>query len=176
MASAMSLRGTVTTAGSRLLEGFVAPYTATAVERLLDEDVSLDVRDPRARRIKLSVDERGVRLTLPPRASLVMGERFLEQHRDWLALQLRQYQGQGLPVLMSTDATSGNRESSLVSAGAPILSTSAGEPTMCSRISPAFFAMNLLSRMKPTRIPTSIPSSTASATRSLKRTSKTIPG
>ncbi|HRF83987.1 MAG TPA: hypothetical protein PLO34_06145, partial [Pseudoxanthomonas sp.] len=31
------------------------------------------VRDPRARRLKLSVDERGARLTLPPRASLVSG-------------------------------------------------------------------------------------------------------
>ena len=35
------------------------------------------VRDPRAKRIKLSVDERGARLTLPLRASLVSGERFL---------------------------------------------------------------------------------------------------
>ncbi|MET0808090.1 MAG: hypothetical protein ABWX93_04950, partial [Pseudoxanthomonas sp.] len=31
------------------------------------------VRDPRAKRIKLSVDERGARLTLPLRASLVSG-------------------------------------------------------------------------------------------------------
>jgi aspartyl-tRNA(Asn)/glutamyl-tRNA(Gln) amidotransferase subunit A len=31
----LCLRGTVTTAGSRILEGFVAPYTATSVERLL---------------------------------------------------------------------------------------------------------------------------------------------
>ncbi|MCC6192416.1 MAG: Asp-tRNA(Asn)/Glu-tRNA(Gln) amidotransferase subunit GatA [Anaerolineales bacterium] len=31
----LCLRGTVTTAGSRILEGFVAPYSATAVERLL---------------------------------------------------------------------------------------------------------------------------------------------
>jgi predicted metal-dependent hydrolase len=46
------------------------------------------VRDPRARRLKLSVDERGARLTLPPRASLVSGERFLAEHRDWLATQL----------------------------------------------------------------------------------------
>ncbi|MCD7098601.1 SprT family zinc-dependent metalloprotease [Stenotrophomonas sp. MMGLT7] len=51
----------------------------------------LRVRDPRARRIKLSVDERGARLTLPPRASLVAGERFLHEHRDWLALQLSHY-------------------------------------------------------------------------------------
>mgnify|MGYP000305276494 CR=1 FL=1 len=42
------------------------------------------MRDPRARRLKLSVDERGARLTLPPRASLVSGDRFLQQHRDWL--------------------------------------------------------------------------------------------
>lgn len=48
----------------------------------------LRVRDPRARRIKLSVDERGARLTLPLRASLVSGERFLHEHRGWLAAQL----------------------------------------------------------------------------------------
>lgn len=51
----------------------------------------LRVRDPRARRIKLSVDERGARLTLPPRASLVAGERFLHEHRHWLAQQLARY-------------------------------------------------------------------------------------
>ena len=49
------------------------------------------VRDPRAKRIKLSVDERGVRLTLPLRASLVSGERFLHEHRAWLAKQLEKY-------------------------------------------------------------------------------------
>lgn len=48
----------------------------------------LRVRDPRARRIKLSVDERGARLTLPLRASLIAGERFLHEHRDWLTQQL----------------------------------------------------------------------------------------
>lgn len=48
----------------------------------------LRVRDPRARRIKLSVSERGVRLTLPERASLVAGDRFLAEHRDWLRMQL----------------------------------------------------------------------------------------
>lgn len=47
------------------------------------------VRDPRARRLRLSVDERGARLTLPPRASAASGDRFLEQHRDWLQEQLR---------------------------------------------------------------------------------------
>ncbi|GAE55171.1 hypothetical protein XPR_1806 [Xanthomonas arboricola pv. pruni MAFF 301420] len=52
----------------------------------------LRVRDPRARRIKLSVDERGARLTLPLRASLVAGERFLQAHLDWLSTQLSRYQ------------------------------------------------------------------------------------
>lgn len=51
----------------------------------------LRVRDPRARRLKLSVDERGARLTLPMRASLVSGERFLHQHRDWLLEQLARH-------------------------------------------------------------------------------------
>ena len=40
---------------------------------------------------ELSVDERGARLTMPPRASLVSGERFLAEHRDWLAAQLDRY-------------------------------------------------------------------------------------
>lgn len=51
------------------------------------------VRDPRAKRIRLSVDERGARLTLPPRASLIAGERFLQQHRDWLLMQLQRHSG-----------------------------------------------------------------------------------
>ena len=46
------------------------------------------VRDPRAKRIKLSVDERGARLTLPARASLVSGDRFVQEHRQWLLAQL----------------------------------------------------------------------------------------
>jgi predicted metal-dependent hydrolase len=48
----------------------------------------LRVREPRARRIRLSVDERGARLTLPLRASLIAGDRFLHEHRDWLTRQL----------------------------------------------------------------------------------------
>ena len=57
------------------------------------------VRNPRARRLKLSVDERGARLTLPPRASLVSGERFLAEHRDWLAEQLAHYAAAAPPPL-----------------------------------------------------------------------------
>lgn len=73
--------------------------TASAAPRLLRDTIAfvlddgrsipvLRVRDPRARRIKLSVDERGARLSLPLRASLVSGERFLHEHRAWLAAQL----------------------------------------------------------------------------------------
>jgi len=57
----------------------------------------LRVRDPRARRIRLSVSERGPRLTLPIRASLASGDAFLQQHRDWLAAQIAAH-GEALPL------------------------------------------------------------------------------
>lgn len=60
------------------------------------------VRDPRARRLKLSVDERGARLTVPLRASLASGDRFLAGHRDWLATQLVHYAA-ALPGLQRED-------------------------------------------------------------------------
>ena len=65
-----------------------------SVELALDDGRTVPVarvRDPRARRLKLSVDERGARLTLPPRASLLAGERFLCEHREWVAEQLAHY-------------------------------------------------------------------------------------
>ena len=72
----------------------IAPKPA-AVQRdtigfVLDDGRRVDVlrvRGPRARRIKLSVDERGARLSLPLRASLIAGERFLHEHRGWLTGQ-----------------------------------------------------------------------------------------
>jgi len=64
----------------------------------------LRVRDPRARRIKLSVDERGARLSLPLRASLVSGERFLFEHRDWLTAQFAAQTQAGIEALQR-DAT-----------------------------------------------------------------------
>lgn len=93
-----------------LLRLLRAPRTVsktTSVQRdsigfVLDDGRHVDVlrvRDPRARRIKLSVDERGARLSLPLRASLVSGERFLHEHRDWLRLQLAaqgEHAGEGL--------------------------------------------------------------------------------
>ena len=41
--------------------------------------------------MSLITDERGARLTLPWRASLVAGERFLQQHRGWLAEQIARH-------------------------------------------------------------------------------------
>lgn len=57
------------------------------------------VRDPRARRLKLSVDERGARLTLPMRASLASADRFIAEHGDWLAAQLSRYAMDAMPAL-----------------------------------------------------------------------------
>ena len=57
------------------------------------------VRHPRARRIKLSVSERGVRLTLPMRASLRAADAFLHEHLDWLVLQMPRWGAQpGVPA------------------------------------------------------------------------------
>lgn len=80
----------------RLLQAPRSAAKAPGIQRdnigfVLDDGRHIDVlrvRDPRARRIKLSVDERGARLSLPLRASLVAGERFLHEHRGWLGLQL----------------------------------------------------------------------------------------
>ncbi len=57
------------------------------------------VRDPRARRLRLSVDERGARLSLPLRASLVSGDRFVAEHGDWLARQIDHFAMDAVPRL-----------------------------------------------------------------------------
>ena len=46
------------------------------------------VRDKRARRLRLMLGEKGVRLTLPRTASVRLAETFLFENRDWLADQL----------------------------------------------------------------------------------------
>ena len=46
------------------------------------------VRDARARRLRLIVNERGVRLTLPRQASLRQAETFMFEHRGWVQEQL----------------------------------------------------------------------------------------
>ena len=62
------------------------------------------VRDARARRLRLIVSERGVRLTLPRRTSARRADAFLLEHRDWLAIQLSQRQVQERPVFVPGEA------------------------------------------------------------------------
>ncbi len=52
----------------------------------------VEVRDARARRLKLMVSERGPRLTVPRGVGELEIQQFLEQHRGWLAQQLRALQ------------------------------------------------------------------------------------
>jgi predicted metal-dependent hydrolase len=66
----------------------------------------LRVRDPRARRMRLSVDERGARLTLPTHASLRAGDRFLHEHRAWLADQVAAHAIEGLSPLVRGETSS----------------------------------------------------------------------
>jgi predicted metal-dependent hydrolase len=80
------------------LRRLLAPPSRTierdSVPLALDDGRVIEVariRHPRARRLRLSVDERGARLTLPPRASLASGARFLAEHRDWLERQLERF-------------------------------------------------------------------------------------
>ncbi len=66
----------------------------------------LCVHDARSRRVKLSVDERGARLSLPLRASVATGERFVREHRDWLAQQIDRHALDAVPGLVrGTTAT-----------------------------------------------------------------------
>lgn len=78
----------------RLIAPKPRPIERDEIALVLDDATTLAiqrVRDPRAKRIKLSVDERGARLTLPLRASLVAGDRFVHEHRQWLLMQLEKY-------------------------------------------------------------------------------------
>lgn len=94
----------------RLRDRATAPASVQQRDRVplrLDDGRDIDVlrvRDPRARRMKLSVSERGVRLTLPARASLIAGERFLAEHRDWVHAQLSQLPDPG-DMSLRRDAT-----------------------------------------------------------------------
>ncbi|MCK7594421.1 M48 family metallopeptidase [Pseudomarimonas salicorniae] len=62
------------------------------------------VRDARARRLKLSINERGIRLTLPPRASERSAWAFLEAHAEWLQRQRRDLGVDPPPLRLAPDA------------------------------------------------------------------------
>ena len=75
----------------------------------LGDGATLEVsmqRHPRARRIKLSVDERGARLTLPMRASERAALDFLHAHSDWLRDQWRSLHANTTgPVIIGVTST-----------------------------------------------------------------------
>lgn len=58
----------------------------------------LQVHDSRARRIRLSVDERGARLTLPTFTSPAATDAFLQEHQTWLQDQLAKQSAHGQPL------------------------------------------------------------------------------
>lgn len=64
------------------------------------------VRDRLALRLRLIVGERGVRLTLPRRASLRLAQAFLVEHQDWLARELaRRPVVESKPFIPGVEAT-----------------------------------------------------------------------
>ncbi len=65
----------------------------------------LRVRHPRARRIKLSVSERGVRLTLPMRTSLRAADAFVQEHVEWIAMQLPRWSASSKVAAFGRDCT-----------------------------------------------------------------------
>lgn len=86
----------------RLLSTPARRIERDVIELALDDGNSIQiqrVRDPRARRIRLSVGDRGARLTLPARASLVSGQRFIHEHRHWLVEQLAHWSEPGVGPL-----------------------------------------------------------------------------
>ena len=81
-----------------LIRRLLAPKPRTlerdVIDVLLADGRTIEIartRNPRAKRLRLSVDERGARLTMPLRASAVSGQRFVAEHREWLAAQLDRY-------------------------------------------------------------------------------------
>lgn len=58
----------------------------------------LRVRDGRAKRLRLSVSERGVRLTLPRAVSLRVADAFVRQQHDWLSMQLARFAAVSAPM------------------------------------------------------------------------------
>lgn len=96
-----------------LLQRLMAPPPARVAGRgtiavTLPDGASAEVlcvRDPRARRLRLLVSERGARLTLPVRAPQRDAERFLQANLPWLAQQLaRRAARPAQPAFVRNDA------------------------------------------------------------------------
>ena len=63
--------------------------------------VLLRVRDARAKRMRLSVSERGVRLTLPHAVSLRAADAFVQAQGAWLLAQVDRFNDLSAPVLLT---------------------------------------------------------------------------
>jgi predicted metal-dependent hydrolase len=61
----------------------------------------LRVRDVRAKRMRLSVSERGVRLTLPRAVSLRAADAFVQTHGEWLLAQVDRFSALSEPALLT---------------------------------------------------------------------------
>lgn len=91
-----------------MLKRLLRPVTKAAAPARRSDVLSLElggrnvelarVRDGRTRRMRLSVDERGARLSLPLRASDAQAEQFVREHAAWVLAQL--------DALAGADATS----------------------------------------------------------------------
>ena len=87
----------------RLLAPKPSALERDVIDVLLADGRTIEIartRNPRAKRLRLSVDERGARLTMPLRASALSGQRFVAEHRDWLAVQLDRYALADAPSLI----------------------------------------------------------------------------
>ncbi|GAB3731906.1 SprT family zinc-dependent metalloprotease [Silanimonas algicola] len=62
------------------------------------------VRDRRARRLRLTVSERGVRLSVPWRVSERVAHAFVQDHAGWIAAQWQRFRGARAPVAWCFDA------------------------------------------------------------------------
>lgn len=63
----------------------------------------LRVRDARAKRLRLSVSERGVRLTVPAAVSQRMAERFVHEQQAWLATQIDRFTARCAPQRLTRE-------------------------------------------------------------------------
>jgi predicted metal-dependent hydrolase len=95
-----------------LFRRLLAPKPRTierdVIDVVLDDGRSVEIariRNPRSRRLRLSVDERGARLTMPMRASAISGARFVAEHREWLAAQLDRFTLADIPALQAGETT-----------------------------------------------------------------------
>lgn len=68
-----------------------APATRTRHVQIGARVVPYEVRQGRIRRLSMSIDERGLRIAVPPRLSFAEVEAFVRSHGDWVLAKLDEY-------------------------------------------------------------------------------------